>query len=244
MGDLEQKYIDFLHNEDKCTIVSLTPDTMITKLLISYDNLGIDSGDRLIEPIQDAVGKLTFLELSKKTGKNLVIVATHTSTMRPTYFSVDTTPHVLVLDAVRASMAIPLFIKPVEIGDDTYIDGGITDGVPVNAFPNISHDSILIFHMSYDFSKTPEFAKKPTLIKLLLSMFETYCANYLGVRLLETQYPNYCKFIQRPIEFLPLHWDNNQFYLKISDEKIDESFAVGYKQTCDFLELRNVVNNS
>jgi predicted acylesterase/phospholipase RssA len=240
MGDLEQKYKDFLHNEEKCKIVHMTMDTLFT----IYNNNGIDDGTRMIEPIQDVIGKMTFLELSKKTGKNLVIVATHTCTMLPTYFSVDTTPNVIVLDAVKASMAIPLFVKPVEIGEDTYIDGGVTDGIPVNAFQNVPHDSMLIFHLSHDFNKPKEFAKKPTLFKLLAAMFETYTANYLGIRLLETQYPHYCKFSVRPVAFLPLEWSNSQFCLKISDEKIDESFAVGYKRICEFLELRNVINES
>jgi predicted acylesterase/phospholipase RssA len=240
MGDLEKNYKAFFNNEENCKLPVVTMDMMIE----SYDNLGIDDGYRLIEPIREVVGHMTFLELSKKTGKNLIISATHIETMQPTYFSVDTTPHVLVIDAVRASMALPVFVRPVEIGEDLYIDGGVTDGIPINAFPNINPNTILVFHLAKNSIKIKSIPKKPSFIKFMTSMLQTYLRNYLSIRLLETSYPHYCQFTMCPISFIPLYWENDQFTIKISDQKIDESFALGYSRIQKFLEIRNIVDES
>jgi predicted acylesterase/phospholipase RssA len=68
-------------------------------------NLGVDDGHTFLAFLRPELDKLTFVDLVKRTGVHLVICATHVETMRTTYFSVDTTPNVLVYDALRASMA-------------------------------------------------------------------------------------------------------------------------------------------
>jgi NTE family protein len=232
MGDLEKNFKIFFADYEKCKI----PVSMAS-LIQSYDNLGIDDGKRLIEPIQDVIGNLTFLELSKRTGKDLVISATHLYSMEPTYFSVNLTPHVRVIDAVRASMAVPIFIKPVEIGDDYYIDGGISDGVPINAFPNVNPDSVLILHLTRQ-SKRIEEHHTISPLRIILSMLQSYLRNYLAQKLLESKYPHYCPFNSCPVGFVPLVWENDECILKILPEKIDQSFEKGYEQIQEFLKLR------
>lgn len=240
MGDLEQKYKEFFSNEEKCLLPTFTMDMLID----TYDNLGVDDGKRLTETIEDIVGTLTFLELTKKTGKNLIISATHIDTMQPTYFSVDNTPNVLVIEAVRASMAIPLFVKPIEIGEDFYMDGGVTDGIPVNIFSNVSPESMLVFHLAKNSVKIKTTKEKSSFIKLMTSMLQTFIRNYLAIRLLENIYPNYCQFTMCPVAFLPLIWDNEKLKISITSEKIDESVIVGYNKLQKFLEIRNVIDES
>jgi NTE family protein len=230
MGDLENRFKAFFNNPEN-TAIHISMDTILS----SIDNLGLDNGRRLITPIADLLRNMTFLEFSKKTGKNLVISATHVQTRSPTYFSVDSTPHVIVADAVCASMAIPLLVRPVEIGDDLYIDGGITDGVAINAFINVAPETILILHLVRTSVKNNNF-DKPSPMKYFTSMMETYMSNYLSRLLLETTYPNYCKFTQCPVSFAPLVWEDDRFIVKISDEKVDESFAAGYRRIQEFLE--------
>jgi predicted acylesterase/phospholipase RssA len=236
MGDLENRFKEFYNNKEKCSI----PLSM-EMIIFSIDTLGIDDGRRLIDPIKDLLGHMTFLEFSKKTGKNLIISATHMETMNPTYFSVDITPHVLVADAVRASMAVPMLVKPVGIGEDFYIDGGVTDGVPINAFMNVPHETILILHLTRASIKVKSIGVKLSPVKFITSMLQTYLRNYLGIRLLETMYPHYCQFTICPISFAPLVWEDDRFIMQISDEKIDASFAAGYTRIQEFFETRKVI---
>jgi len=237
MSELENRFKIFFKDTEKCTI----PVSM-DSLLHSYDNLGIDDGKRLIHVIHDYLGHMTFLELSKKTGKNLIISTTHVATMQPTYFSVDITPHVIVADAVRASMAVPLFIRPVEIGEDLYVDGGITDGVPIEPFAHVPEKLILILHLSQKAEKKQELIEiqKPIFIKFITSILETYLSNYLSIRLLTNTYTNYCRFKKCPISFLPFIWDNDSssLVMRIDDKQIDDSFAAGYQRVQSFLDYK------
>lgn len=68
---------------------------------------------------------ITFGELQRHTGKNLIITASNFSTGKLQLFTSETTPDVPVWLAVRASMAIPLFFRPIRYKDDWLWDGGI-----------------------------------------------------------------------------------------------------------------------
>ena len=244
MGELEVRFKNFIKDKTHSNI-PLSFDT----ILQSFNDLGIDDGHRLVDIIKDKFEYMTFLELSKKTGKNLIISATHVDTMQPTYFSLDTTPNVLVIEAIRASIAVPFLIKPVEIGNDFYVDGGVTDGVPIYVFNNTPPETILILHLSKVTNSkiilnSDEQKVKPSILTYISSMFQTYLRNYLSINLLEMKYPNYCRFTNCPISFAPLIWNDNELILKITEEEIDQSFAVGYTHMQKFIEKKNKLFNS
>jgi hypothetical protein len=236
MEELTQRYKCLFNDPEFCTTAF-----SMTKILDSYDNLGIDNGRKLITPLQDLLGNITFLELSKKTGKNLVISATHVETLLPTYFSVDITPQVIVADALIASMTVPVLFRPVEIGNDYYVDGGVTDGIPVNAFPNINTACMIVLHINakpVTKIKNTQLESQPKISPLtyITSLLQTYLRNYLGIRLLKTKYPIYCQFTTCPIGFAPIIWENDSLVLKISDENIDESLSIGYTFLENFMK--------
>lgn len=77
---------------------------------------------------------VTFRDLTRLTQKDLVVCAVNVQSKKSVLFQAKTTPHVRVLDAVLASMAVPFIFPPVEIGDSLYVDGGIMINLPVHAF--------------------------------------------------------------------------------------------------------------
>lgn len=89
------------------------------------------------------IDDLTFLELSKKFGKNLYISTTQLKNSTNKIFSVDNTPDVSIFDAVSASMSIPFMMKPVKIDDEYYIDGVLSNNFPIDIFSNIDQNLIL-----------------------------------------------------------------------------------------------------
>jgi len=138
--------------------------------------IGLFSGDRtkeeLIENVLrnrlESLGKryedgLTFKELTefkdhagKPLFKPLYITAFNTSTLRTDIFSAEHTPNVVVADAVRASMSIPVFLTPVTVrengvprrayfndGRDSeeirYLDGGVLDNYPIWMFDELKY---------------------------------------------------------------------------------------------------------
>lgn len=113
---------EFTHYEPQALLGILSPET-----------LGMDDGQRYVRALRSRVGDMTFIEFAKSTGKDIVLCATCLETKAATYFSVRRTPDVKVADALRASMAIPFLTTPVAIGERHYVDGGLTDNLPVDA---------------------------------------------------------------------------------------------------------------
>jgi len=66
-----------------------------------------------------------FNELFRKTGKELYIVAMHLDTARRAIFGHDQDNTTAVTKAMQASIAFPLFFKPVNIAGTDYIDGAV-----------------------------------------------------------------------------------------------------------------------
>ncbi len=67
---------------------------------------------------------LTFAGLQRFTGKKLIVTASNFSTGKLQLFTPETTPDAPIWLAVRASMAIPLFFRPVKYEGDWLWDGG------------------------------------------------------------------------------------------------------------------------
>ena len=131
-----------------------------TALLGLMSTYGLDDGHRFVKPLEpymaavalapeelqkSAAAKMTFREhagapattfrdIRERFGRTLVVVATCLETGEAVYFGPDSTPEVAVLDAVRASMAIPFVIRPVRIAGRHYIDGAFTDNTPFAPF--------------------------------------------------------------------------------------------------------------
>lgn len=78
--------------------------------------------------------KVTFAQLHEKTEMNLCVVATNLKTHNLQVFDKHSTPDVSVVDAVRASMALPPIFEPVQIGDEILCDGGLLNNFPVDLF--------------------------------------------------------------------------------------------------------------
>lgn len=66
-----------------------------------------------------------FRGLYKRTGKALYIVAMNLDTAERTIFGHDHLNTVPISRAVQASIAVPLFYKPVTIGENDYVDGAV-----------------------------------------------------------------------------------------------------------------------
>ena len=102
---------------------------------------------RLAEKLGAA--EITFVELQRRTGMDLRVVASDLSTHRPVTFSPASTPDAVVAEAVRMSMSIPLFFAAVEQGGSVYVDGGAVWNYPIEIFdpPTGPDGATLGFHL-------------------------------------------------------------------------------------------------
>lgn len=111
--------------------------TQIFNILTEY---GLSDGQNIVELFERILYKkmrvkdITFLELTKSVGKNLVICASNLTDEREEFFSVDTHPNVSVITALRASCSIPFLFHPVHLNDKTYLDGALYNNFPIDYF--------------------------------------------------------------------------------------------------------------
>lgn len=95
---------------------------------------GFIFGNAVKRRIQRTIGTAHFSDLVRP----LRIVATHFDTLARTVFA-----HGEVAPAVHASSAIPGVCVPVEINGELYIDGGVTDPLPVDVLQDLGVERII-----------------------------------------------------------------------------------------------------
>lgn len=106
-----------------------------TQKLLSFNfsalwHMGICKGKELERHARSVLGDITFGRLNIP----LSITCTNLNTGEPTYFSTFKTPQVRVVDAIRASCAVPFVFTPHKIDNVFYVDGGLVNNIPVNVF--------------------------------------------------------------------------------------------------------------
>lgn len=134
-------------------IEKLLPQIEINNVLGIIDNLGLDDGTTILNaisvkfaqylPNEYDVVRLTFIDFAKIFGINLIISVTNISTNKREYMSIDTTPHLQILTAIRMSISVPIYFTPIIWNNQMYIDGALTDSCPI-----IDDSPTLIFDIS------------------------------------------------------------------------------------------------
>jgi len=224
---------------------SLNPDFLNFKfpdIFSIFDKYGIENGDRIIDIVKDDLGNVTFQELSKRTGKDLVICATRVKTMCPVYFSADTTPNVCVIDALRASIALPWFIRPVKIGDEYYVDGGVSSHIPYEPYINIDPKVILLVAIETNVCvyNTEDPIKSPIGFTLAcLSKFMSYRFD-LGYKYIKTYYPYSFIIHDSPIPFIPITYHEGTLKINLTIDDIDKALCHGYEKVHEI--FYNILN--
>lgn len=73
------------------------------------------------------------------------------------------------MEAFRATSAMPLVSKIVEIGDKKYLDGGIADSIPLQKCVDLGYDKIIVI-----LTRPLEYRKKPSSILLFKWFYRHY----------------------------------------------------------------------
>jgi predicted acylesterase/phospholipase RssA len=142
IDELEEMIITLINIPE---VISVSSDDFINL----FTDLGFNNSKLYLLGIKKYLKKkydiedITFIELSKLTGVNVFVSVTKINTGKNFIFNVNDTPNASVLDAVAASMCIPLLSQPIKIDDNYYVDGCLTNNLPYEIFNNINQDDIL-----------------------------------------------------------------------------------------------------
>ena len=105
------------------------------------EKFGINNGERIkllfikFLELKFNVKDITFNELFNKTQKKLLIIGTNLTKSQEELFSVDTTPDMSVIMAIRISISIPIIFTPVVYNNSVYVDGALVNNFPINYCP-------------------------------------------------------------------------------------------------------------
>lgn len=102
----------------------------------------------LIDTWQPGCSAWTFSDLTRETGAGVTFIATNVSRRCQAVFNVKNTPTMRIMDAIRASMAIPLVFTPSLIADDYHCDGSVLEYFPWTCIPN-KHATLAILNDDY-----------------------------------------------------------------------------------------------
>jgi predicted acylesterase/phospholipase RssA len=195
-------------------------------------SFGVDDGRRNLQLFEEGELNITFLELTKRTGRHLVICATHVETMSPCYFSVDTTPHVLLRDALRASVALPWVYHPVQVGTDHYIDGAVSDNFPFKPFAEVPPTQVLGVQVCNRATlPCSNVLSSPWTYTFAIMQRFIYYAS--AVECHAQRYPYFVRMDQAPLGMLPCTFDQGALKVSVSSLDIDHSIMYGYEKTYD-----------
>ena len=120
---------------------SLTPRRIVGFLDLSLRGAGLISGYKLAERMEEHMGNVRIEHLPKP----LVCVSTEISSGHEIWLSQGP-----LIDAMRASYALPGIFEPVKIGNRVLVDGALVNPVPVSVCRAFEADAVVAVNLSSD----------------------------------------------------------------------------------------------
>jgi predicted acylesterase/phospholipase RssA len=216
LGYTYLEIVEFLHkNLEDDTISKFNP----SECLELFSNYGLNSGKNLEDFIQRIVFKklkkndITFIELTKLTGKNLVVCVSNLSKEKSEFFNVDTMSHLSIVTAIRVSCSIPLMLTPLTINGDLYLDGALYNNFPIDYFEQSVRDILGINIMYKNYQKTDnvfdyiKFVLSTLLEKANSLNFKSFNDSEKNVVTLDFEEDDWFSLTELSIKFPKEKWD-------------------------------------
>jgi NTE family protein len=121
--------------------LSLQPRNILSYLDIRLNGSGLIGGDKLAAQLEATIGQTAIDDLPLKFAS----VATEVRTGHEIWLT-----HGRLIDAMRASYALPGIFAPVLIGDRWLVDGALVNPVPVSAARALGAEIVIAANLSSD----------------------------------------------------------------------------------------------
>lgn len=149
---------------------------------IKFSNLleyyGLDDGSEYNIFIQNLLIKknidtnITFKELYDKTNIKFITTVCCVNDKTAIYYNYESHPDMKIIDAIRQSCSIPIYMTPVRIDNKYYIDGGCIDNYPINLFKD-QLDNVIGINLQtiYDYETIDDIE---SYLKNIIYVFNSY----------------------------------------------------------------------
>lgn len=233
--------LEYSSQEMEDFFISAMDDPAIThfdteQALFVLDTFGLNNGENMMHLLRRILQRktfkkdITFMDLAKTKGKNLVICVANLTDEREEFFNVDTHPAMSVLLAVRMSCSIPILLAPVRWQDKLYVDGGIYNNFPVNYFKDRRLKDILGINVVVRRTKSDFHG---SIWEYLVRIIQTVVDKANEQHNIDAAH-NICKVEMEDIEWFSL----SEFRVTMTADKIKQFIEVGYATIQQRLLLR------
>tara|TARA_Y100000389_G_scaffold40620_1_gene35191 strand:+ start:15722 stop:16642 length:921 start_codon:yes stop_codon:yes gene_type:complete len=231
---IEKIFHDFFSDKNICNI---SPDKVINII----PKLGLDTTYKYmkwnIEYIKNNydIHNLTFSDISKINGINLYINAFCINTQSEFVFSVDSTPDVCIIDALCASMSLPILYQPVEINGYYYCDNCFFKNTPVSYFSNINPKHIL--SVITDNPIVNDIIPKNTLIDfftfiiIIISVIFNFIFEYSSVKYISDN-----TIVIDQLNDISIKINKKGIYFDVSEVILNNAILFGFHKTQKFFD--------
>ncbi len=171
----------------------------------------------------------------QRTNANFYAVATNIKTGRPEYLKVENMKK--DIDYVWASSSLPLMAKSVKIGDNEYLDGGVSDSIPVvKAIEDGNKKVVVVLTRDINYKKKPNklmpmikmvYRSYPALIKAIGRRHVNYNRT---LKLLKQKEAKGEIFVIRPTREITIG------RLETDSEKLKQLYEAGYNDAKAYYE--------
>lgn len=167
-----------------------------------------------------------------KSNKDFYAVVTNVKTGKPEYIKI--TDVYQDLEVIRATSAMPLASRMIKINNELYLDGGISDSIPLNKMQEMNYDKIVVvLTQPIDYRKEKlspkkermikrKFKKYPLLIDAMINRHKKYNATIEKIIDLEKRKE---VFVIRPSKKLEIN------IFKRNQEKMQDIYDIGVNDT-------------
>ena len=227
--------LNYSYEEIKSFLSEHLVDSPVLKLTLwnvpkCFSKYGIDDGKNVIEFVEKILEfkgfskNASFIEITKQTGKNLIVAATNLTCKKLEYLSVDNYPEMMIKTAIRMSTSIPILYQPVKYYNEIFVDSLIYNNFPIDVFSKMNRQTFGL-----------NVLMKPKKITNLMSFFGTiiHCMINNITVVLNSEQKNVCNIV---LDDVFVNFNLQSFKFEVTEGLIDKYVQVGYEKMSSFLQ--------
>lgn len=211
-----------------------TTSPNIDNIINIFNSMGLDDGSIITKAVVDMLHTkynlfdITFMELAKRCGKNLVVCGTNLSNATTTYFNVDTHPNMSVIKAIRISISIPFIFTPVVYENAIYADAALFNNFPIDYFDGCLPQNTLGFVI--DSVKENFDASSMNIVKYISCLIDAHFYKINGLDFECYKNNNKLVILKLPANST-YHFDFKQFKFDLNTNEYNSYVLHGYEIT-------------
>lgn len=234
---VEDMFFDYSKNNDMKTISA-------NNAMRAVSALGMDTTAKYTDMLKDYIEKIygnhemTFIDVAKKTGIQLHMNALCVNTQKEKVFSSYTTPNVPIIQALNASMAIPIITEPIMIDGYLYCDGAGMNNTLVYLFDHIPREHLLSVMIDIPTQpiEIPQYSVPDPLT--YYSAIALSCFNSMFAQSSQRHIKDDTLVVKDNYPLLNCRVCEEGIVQEFDEDKLQLAIAVGFDIACDYFKER------